>query len=362
MKVDLVIGSLQMGGAERQLTGLAIELRRMGTDVEVVVLRSSGHLTANLVDAGVPVVCLDEFSIPGPRFTSVRVGLQLARHWRARRPDAVQAWLGEAQVTALPLARVMRIPVRVMAIRSLSSAVRMTPLKERGLRVAALSSTSIIANSNASLSDPGWPISGLSHHMVPNAVDLPESVADPAAVPPMGVVLANLLPYKGHTVLLDALAQLPEPPRIIFVGTGPMHAEITRRAEALSLAKSMEIVEGVPDPWPFLLESQFSVLPSLTEGMPNAVLESMAAGLPVIASRVGAVPDLVADGDEGLLVPPGDVSRLAQALHYALDRPEWRAEAGARGRQRAGSFTWHAMAQRNLDIMERDLARARSKF
>ena len=85
----------------------------------------------------------------------------------------------------------------------------------------------------------------------------------------------------------------------------------------------------------------------------------MAAGLPVIASRVGAVQDLISDGDDGLLVNPGDVSELARALQYALDRPEWRAEAGARGRQRAGSFTWRSMAQRNLDIMERDLARAR---
>jgi glycosyltransferase involved in cell wall biosynthesis len=198
--------------------------------------------------------------------------------------------------------------------------------------------------------------------MVPNAVDLPERVARPAAVPPTGVVLGNLLPYKGHTVLLDALAQLPAPPRILFVGTGPMRTEITRRAEALNLAKSIEIVEGVSDPWPVLLDSELSVLPSLTEGMPNAILESMAAGLPVIASRVGAVPDLISDGDEGLLVNPGDVSGLARALQYALDRPEWRADAGARGRQRAGSFTWRAMAQRNLDIMERDLVRARNKL
>lgn len=354
MKLDLVIGSLEIGGAERQLTGLAIEYSKMGVDVQVVTLTKGGPMLEVLLHHGIHVVRLEKTD--GSHGSSIaafaEIPQELAKLWRRRRPHAVQAWLGSAQVLALPVARALGVPIRIMAIRSLASSVRMSPSKRFGLWLAARSSTAVIANTSAAFSEGGWPVSGRPCHVVANAVTIPESVADSAASPPIGLVLANFIPYKGHSVLLEAIAQITEAPRFRFIGSGPLINQITLQIEQLALHDSVEILEGVEDPWPILLDSQFLVLPSLTEGMPNAVLEGMAAGLPVIASRVGGVPELVDDRKTGLLVSPGNVAELAEAISRIAKDPQFRKTAGDRGRVRAEGFTWRTAAQRNLEIME----------
>jgi Glycosyltransferase len=98
--------------------------------------------------------------------------------------------------------------------------------------------------------------------------------------------------------------------------------------------------------------SQFAVLPSFTEGTPNAVLEAMATGLPVVASRVGGVPELIQDGVEGYLVNPGEVDELARALQQVVDNPDWRQVAGRQARLRVRDFTWGSMAKHNLEVMK----------
>jgi glycosyltransferase involved in cell wall biosynthesis len=118
------------------------------------------------------------------------------------------------------------------------------------------------------------------------------------------------------------------------------------------------VVGGVSDAIPYLLRSQFAILPSHTEGLPNVVLEAMAAGLPVIAYDVGGVSELIEDGDSGVLVPPQDVQGLARAIYWAATHPDWRESAGTRGREIASAMTWQRLAERNLEIMESALKAA----
>ena len=85
--------------------------------------------------------------------------------------------------------------------------------------------------------------------------------------------------------------------------------------------------------------------------MPNAVMEAMAAGLPIVAFRVGGIPEIVEDGVTGILVDPGDVQGLAEAIARVAADPQWRVAAGAAARRRVEELSWNAMIRRNMEVM-----------
>jgi glycosyltransferase involved in cell wall biosynthesis len=152
-------------------------------------------------------------------------------------------------------------------------------------------------------------------------------------------VVASLRAVKGHLDLLAALATLADPPRVCLVGDGPDRAAILAAVDRLGLAGVVELAGHRPDARTVLPGYQFAVLPSHHEGLPNAVLEAMAAGLPVVATAVGAVPDVVADGVTGFVVPPRAPEALAAAIGRLAGDPALRTRFGTAARVRAGDFT-----------------------
>lgn len=354
MKIDLVIPSSNVGGSERQPVGL----KATGHDVHVITLHSRGALEGELLDGGVLVFLVGSSTgiqephgrlLEGAR--SVRRMVHLGRR-HARQPESVQAWLPKAQVIALPVAALLRIPQRTMALRSMSAAARLTSVKRRLLRTAALGSTLVTANACAILDDPGWPIAGRPCRVISNAVSAPVQISTPGRQPPLGIVVANLPPIKGHHLLVEALALLDDPPSFIFVGSGKEKEALTKRIVDTKLESKVQIMDGVNDPGFLLSEAQMLVLPSLSEGLPNAVLETMAAGLPTIAFRVGGIPEIVVHGETGLLVEPGDVRGLARAIAQAANDPAWRERAGACAAARARLFSWESVINENFEMMQ----------
>ena len=354
MKVDLCISSLEIGGSERQLVGLAKSLAALGVDVQVVALSCGGPFEPELLAAGIPVVGLDSSTGPAGSLRLMTQPLAVAslvRYWRSRRPDAVQAWLPAAQILALPVARLLRVPRRILALRSMASAVNMRPVTRIAFDLAARSATDAVGNSAAVVDDPGWHVGRLRQHVITNAVNIPAAAADPSREPARGVMVANLNPHKGHLALVEALARSRTHPHVNVVGSGPMRAQLDTAIAAYGLGDRVTIVEGVSDPTPYLLDSQFFVLSSPSEGLPNAALEAMAAGLPVIAFAVGGIPEIVEDGVSGLLVAPGDVDGLTAAIDRAVLDPVWRARAGRAARERVQQLTWESRALQNLAVM-----------
>lgn len=149
-----------------------------------------------------------------------------------------------------------------------------------------------------------------------------------------------LTDIKGHRYLIEAAAEAKKEfsdLHLVIVGSGDRHDALLAQAENSGMAGSVHLVGHRDDIEVCLAGMDCFVLPSLNEGMGRALIEAMAAGLPVIASNVGGIPALVRDGDNGMLVPAGDSRALADALRRLFCRPERAAQLGAAAARSIGS-------------------------
>jgi glycosyltransferase involved in cell wall biosynthesis len=172
-------------------------------------------------------------------------------------------------------------------------------------------------------------------------INLPESKeVDRLANEPIRFgVVAHHVPRKGHLVLLQAIAQLRDSGKLqpgagIFSieGFGPETQKIQGEINHLNLERIVEMVGPAVAVHEFMQSLDVLVLPSVSnEDFPNVISEAMGLGLPVIATRVGGIPEQIEHLHNGLLVMPGDASDLANAIVFALVNPAWRAEAGRIG-------------------------------
>jgi glycosyltransferase involved in cell wall biosynthesis len=172
--------------------------------------------------------------------------------------------------------------------------------------------------------------------------------------------VGRLHPEKGVVHLVGAfhaLLQVHPTARLLLAGDGPARSSLETLVEALRLGPFVRFLGTVAEPWPLLAAADLFVLPSLWEGMPNALLEAMAAGLPSVATAVGAVPEMVADGREALTVPPADPGALARALAELATWPARRREMGALARQRVeAAFRIEAAVAQTQRLYEELLA------
>lgn len=168
------------------------------------------------------------------------------------------------------------------------------------------------------------------------------------------IVVAKLMPQKGHIVLLQALAPLLDRHpdlHVLLVGDGPLRASLFASIARLSAPERVRLVGNRLDVNDLLAASDLFVLPSLWEGLPMALLEAMASGLPVVATNVSGSSEVVVDNQTGILVPPGDVDRLRAAIANILEAPERAhrmAEAGLDRVKRL--YSAHAQAARHAEI------------
>jgi glycosyltransferase involved in cell wall biosynthesis len=169
-------------------------------------------------------------------------------------------------------------------------------------------------------------------HVLPSRIDIRRWQPGPPHRPVRLVTVARLETHKGMDVLVEACARLPQraqPIHLDVYGDGSLRADLERRASMHRLNVTFHgHVSRVRDR---LLEADLFVLPSRGENLPITILEAMAIALPVVATRVGGVAELVQDGVTGLLVEPDDVDGLVNALAALVDDPERRAAMGRSG-------------------------------
>jgi glycosyltransferase involved in cell wall biosynthesis len=197
---------------------------------------------------------------------------------------------------------------------------------------------------------------------IPNAVDLDyvdRSLAVARAGPPPPgrarprfLYVGRLTTNKGLDVLLQAIRDrpLPEGAEVVVVGSGPEAPRLSALGEGLPVRFVGEVAESTLFTW--YAHADAFVLPTRYEGMPTVVLEAMAAGLPVIASDIGAIPTMVS-AENGWLVPPGDAAALGAALRELAEAGEVRRRAlGKVSREIVeGRYTWRTVARVTLDLL-----------
>jgi glycosyltransferase involved in cell wall biosynthesis len=164
------------------------------------------------------------------------------------------------------------------------------------------------------------------------------------------LAVSRLTEQKGLDVAVRALVSLPDDTVLVVLGDGPERARLEHLAHDLGVDRRVFLLGRVPDVAAWLHRASVFVHPARWEGFGLAVLEAMVAGLPVVATNVSALPELVVDGETGLLVPPDDAEALARAIERAAP------ELGAAGAERARSeFSVARMADRTAALYERVL-------
>jgi glycosyltransferase involved in cell wall biosynthesis len=328
-RVLKVVPTLMCGGTENQFMALSRRLDPNRFALEFACLRRWGPFVQEIVDRRIP---LSEYNVT--TFRSVQAITQqakLARHIARRRIHIVHAYNFYGNVFAVPPARLVA-PVVIASIRD--CAPYLTSMQRRVQRYACRLADCILVNAEAVrrwLVDEGYDDSKIV--VIPNGVDLTRFAAPPdpdrlrreLGVPvgaPIVVIVSRLTRLKGLEQLLEAAAllraQQPEARYLVVGETAPSDTAY------LDVLKRLAVAHGVADRIVFtglrsdvpavLAAADVSVMPSLNEALSNVLLESMAAGAPTVATRVGGTPEAIVDGATGLLVPPGDARALAAAI------------------------------------------------
>jgi glycosyltransferase involved in cell wall biosynthesis len=368
IRICFLIDELAAAGTETQLLALIRHLDRDRFRPYLCLLRGDSPVSRALEPEGCPVLRLGVARLCG--FAGLARAVRFARFLRRERIDILQAYFPDSSYLGVPAAWLARVPHRLRTRNNVGH--WMTPLHRLCGQALNRFATGTIANCEAARRalladerpDPAKVV------VLENGVDLARfrtaraaGRQSPDGRKVVGVV-ANLRPVKGLDVFLEAASIVSRAGHdVVFrvAGEGELRPSLERDAARRGLADRFELPGSVADVPGFLAGLDVAVLPSRAEGMSNAILEYMAAGKALVATAVGAASELIEDGKHGLLVPPDDAGRLAQAIGRLLSEPVLAQRLGEAARHRAWQrYSREAMVRRFEDYYQRlvDVRRA----
>lgn len=369
-----LIDSFNVGGTEAQAVELARRLPATGYEVTVGCLKREGPLEGRLQGTG---VAIREFRSPGGIDSASGLRQLLSMSWFLRSFDIVHTHDLWSNLIGVPAARLAGVPAIVSSRRDLShfdwyQGKRRVWLKWiQGMGGAVV--TNAVPIRDALVREDRFDPRKV--HVIHNGVDIAKFRAGrsdrvrlfPDAGPGQLVVLVGNMhsDVKGHPWLIASapavLLQFPHT-RFVLAGDGEQRSAFEKQAKDLGVARNFLFLGRRADIPDILASCDIAVLPSRAEGLPNAVLEYMAAGLPVIVSRVGGNPELVQDGVRGIVVPPGDSAALSAALLRFLAEPSLARRLAEAGHEFAvRNFSFERSVEK-VDALYTDLLRANRRF
>jgi glycosyltransferase involved in cell wall biosynthesis len=366
LKVLKFISVFEVGGTERQFLYLTRNLDRSQFDLRMACLKKSGALLNEAEGLNVPIWEYKANSLY-PHKAAVHQ-YRLARDIRKHGIQVVHGYGCDPTMFTVPAARLAGRCIAVVSVRDLGSYLK--PLKRRAHTLACNFSDCVIANSGAARS---WLVeSGVNPELIqviPNGIEVDEAPEPLADFPirrqmgmdrnaPLVAVVCRLDRRKGLEYFLEAAAAVARripASRFLVVGDSNVEPgyclELKNRAKAIGLGNNVWFTGMRHDVPQLLREVTLAVVPSLTESFSNSLLEAMAAGLPVVATKVGGNPEVVEDGKTAILVPSRDAECLARAMIQVVESPELATSLGHAGRERALKyFSIHAVLGRTQDL------------
>lgn len=353
IRVLYVVNNFVAGGAERHLLELWRHIDRVRFEVEVACFRREGAFLGEVEALGWPVHVL---SVPKTIYTlaGARGLLRLARLVRSRRPDVIHGYLFGPNLFAALAGRWCGVRAVVVAKRNVDAFETRRQIAVQRLSHRLATHVTAVSEAVAATSVAlGVPRSRVT--VIPNGVDvtrfdaLARTRAELGLVPAPPVIgsVGCLEARKDYGTLFDALERLALAGRsfqVVLIGDGSERAALQARAAVLG--RPVRFLGERDDVERLLPVMEVFVLSSREEGIPNALLEAMAAGRACVATAVGGVPEVLTDGVTGWLVPAADPLALAGALAEALDRPD---EAN----RRAAAARRDIVEHRSIDAMTR---------
>ncbi len=385
-RVLLVITKSELGGAQRYVDQLVRLLPRHGFD-PVVACGGDGWLVGRAREAGVKVVQVRSLSLARTfrGLSELQALRELGAIVREGRYDVVHGNSTRAGFLARLAAHRARVPVIIfsahgfffeepmngwrraayvvaerLAARWSDAIIVASEIGRRGaLRMGLCPAEKLVKIPYGLDEAEGLRLSQIRHH----SAQTPSTREGPLG-PVVGTV-AGLYPAKGLDYLVTAMLEVRKMipgARAIIVGDGPERRRLEALIHAQGVEESVTLLGRVGDAWGALSAVDVFVVSSVKEGLPYALLEAMAAGLPIVATRVGGIPEVVTDGRCGLLIPPGDPDALSRGICRLVQDPHLAAALGAEARQAflRNGLTAEAMVEATAALYRRLLAAKQS--
>jgi glycosyltransferase involved in cell wall biosynthesis len=340
--VFLMTDSFNTGGSERQFAALAKALDPTSFRLQLGCIQKQGAFQDGLGD-------VPEFPLKGSLYNlqSMQTRFRLARYLRRNRTAIAHAFDFYTNLTLIPAARLARVPVVIGSQRQLGDLLSKSKFRAQ-LAMFRWCDT-VVCNSRAAadrLMQEGLAERKIA--VIGNGLPASCFAEATAALPRrpgllrVGMIARMNTPSKNHRLLLEAAARLRgkfPALEFVLVGDGPLRTELESDAEKLGIRDQVVFLGDRRDIPEVLASLDLSVLPSTSESLSNAIIESMAAGVPVVASRVGGNPELVTEA-RGMLVAPDQPQGLADAIERILRDAPLRNDLGRNAKQFAqANFT-----------------------
>lgn len=345
IKLLQMLTNFHIGGTERQVANLALGIDSTRFDLHLGCLRNSGELLGELEPLQIP---RSEFRI-GPFYspTTFWQVIRLGKYIRTHAIQIVHSYGFYSNVFAVPAARLARTSIVVASIRDTGDVL--TPRQRWVQRLVCRLADCVLVNAEAirdSLIEEGYDRARIV--VIRNGITLSKygksekgvALRRELGLPPSAelvVVFSRLNQMKGIQYFLEAAMTLSGSfpnARFLIVGDGGSRSELEEQACRMGLGQRAVFTGFRKDVPELLSQAAVSVLPSLSEGLSNSLLESMAAGVPVVATRVGGNPEVIEHEVTGLLVPARDSAALAAAIRRLLEDKDLAASFGQAGIQR----------------------------
>ncbi len=365
-RVVHVIKIAGVAGAERHLLTLAAGQRAAGVDARIWALSDPRRPVPQFAEMaaanGVPVETL-----PLHGHFDRHIIARLAEEFRAAAPDLVHTHLIHADLHGVRAARAANVPHVVTSRHNDNRAWRIRLARkvnrrmwrkvDAGIAISEAVRQFILRTEGAPPQKLCTIHYGLDAQTVNAPSDARARLRAELGLPEEALLVGSvcrLIPQKGLSYGLRGFATMAAAfpsAHYVLAGRGPLHEALQAEAHTLGVGARVHFLGWREDAHAVMAALDVLLMPSLWEGFGLVLLEAMALGVPIVATRVSAIPEVVADGETGWLVPPRDPAAIAEALRQALSDPARRRAFGQAGRQRLEThFTARRMVERTLTL------------